>query len=263
MRAGKSPLRLVLLLFLCAGLHVGAPVRAQVRLAVDPGASLAWWQVSPHMGHLWATTCPQDTNWYAGGAHSPEYRYRLDKDPMHGHMSSAKAMAEAPIPLFARPTASANCAPAVRGEVVANDSSGWQNLRGLIVVEAQALTTGERQRDDFARKRVLQTDEFPNIRFTIDSLTSVQTGDTITAIALGIFELHGVKQPWAVPIKAWHERLGLRVTGKWSFPAPNLVSVYQFSKFPLGLGVGMQIWKWIHMGFDVVLIPADSRTRST
>ena len=42
----------------------GAP--AQTAWTVDPKASLAWWQINPHLGHLWATTCPQEPSWKPG-----------------------------------------------------------------------------------------------------------------------------------------------------------------------------------------------------
>jgi hypothetical protein len=254
MMSGRSWLRLAGLVGLVSALAPQS-ARAQVRFTVDSRSSLGWWQVVPHMGHLWATTCPQDTNWYSGALHSPEYRYRLDRDPMHGHMSNAKAMAETPIPIFPRATASIGCTPAVRGDVAASDSTGWRGLRGLIIVQARALVTGNDQRDRFARDQVLDVLVYPDIRFVIDSLTSVEPGDTISAVALGTFELHGVKQPWSVPIKAWRERLGMRVIGQWSFPAADLISVYKMSQFPLSLGVGMHIWRWVHMGFDLVLVP--------
>jgi hypothetical protein len=133
----------------------------------------------------------------------------------------------------------------------------------LIVVAARALVTGANQRDRFARDQVLETELYPDIRFTIDSLTAVQPGDTLTAVAIGLFELHGVKQPWSVPIKVWKEPLGRRVTGQWLFPAEDLESVYKMSKFPLSLGVGMHIWKWVYMGFDMILVPETSPTRSS
>jgi hypothetical protein len=237
---------------------LGSPVQAQIRLVVSPDASLAWWQVQPHMGHLWATTCPEDPHWYAGAAHSAGYRYDIHTDPMKGLVSSVSGMANTGIPIYPRPFASALCTRAIRGEISAGDSVQWRDIRGIIVVQAAALVTGEHQRDDFARKRVLETDLFPDIRFEIDSLTGVDLGDTLDAVAVGTFELHGVRQPAAVPIKAWREPLGLRVTGQWAFPAPSLVSVYHISKYPLGLGVGMQIWRWIHMGFDVILVPKGS-----
>jgi hypothetical protein len=258
-----SGLSLLWLIIVLASASLVERSEAQVRMVVDSRSSLAWWQVQPHMGHLWATTCPQDTNWYAGALHSPEYRYRLDKDPMRGRAYGGKAATDTPIPIYPRATASARCAPAVRGEVTANDSAGWRGLRGLILVQSRALLTGNNQRDRFARDQVLETENYPDIRFTIDSLTGLEPGDTISALALGTFELHGVKTPWSVPVKAWKEPLGMRVIGQWSFPAADLVSVYKMSKFPLSLGVGMHIWRWVHMGFDMILVPATPTTRSS
>src|SRR5437867_3402788 len=59
-------------LVLLAGVAAVAAVnlRAQTRLTVDPKASLAWWQMSPHLNHLWATTCPEEPTWRPGEGRS-------------------------------------------------------------------------------------------------------------------------------------------------------------------------------------------------
>ena len=252
------PTGLVVLLAAC----LEGPAGAQVRLAVDTKSSLAWWQVQPHMGHLWATTCPEDPSWFAGASHSSQYRYNIAMDPMKGRVSSVKEMARAPIPMYPRPSAQAMCTPAVRGEIAVADTARWHDVRGLIVVDVSKLTSGENMRDNFARARVLQTDEFPDVRFTIDSLVGIRKGDTLEATAVGKLLLHGVTRPWSVPVRAWREPLGLRVTGQFAFPAPDLIDVYRLSKYPLGLGVGTEIWKWIHLGIDAVLRPAGSGASS-
>ena len=66
-----------------------------------------------------------------------------------------------------------------------------------------------------------------------------------------------------IPIKAWHEPLGLRVTGQFHFPAPDLINVYRMSKYPLSLGVGMKIWEQVHMGIDAILVGATARASGT
>ena len=117
-------------------------------------------------------------------------------------------------------------------------------------------------RDNYARKAVMQSDHYPDIRFRIDSLTGLQHGDTIRAMAVGQFELRGVSTPTVVPVKAWKEAGGLRVTGKFTIRPTQLIETYKVSQLTLGLGVGTGIWKLLHMGFDVVLRDAtDQATR--
>ena len=238
---------------------LAGPSTAQVRFSIDSRSSLAWWQIQPHMGHLWATTCPEEPSWYVGATHSHGYRYSIAKDPTHGRggiVPSAKEEARTPVPIFPRDSALAVCTPAVRGEITASDTVTWRGVRGLILVRATALVMGEYKRDSLAYDRVLHTDRFPDIRFRIDSLIDVRRGDTLQATAVGAMELHGVTTPWRTPVKAWHEPLGLRVTSQFSFPAPDLIDVYHMSKWPLSLGVGTEIWKTVHLGIDAVLKPA-------
>ena len=42
----------------------------QTRFAIDAKTSLAWWQIDPNYGHLWATTCPDERSWQPGEARS-------------------------------------------------------------------------------------------------------------------------------------------------------------------------------------------------
>ena len=231
------------------------PAAAQIRLVADPASSLAWWQVYPDMGHLWATTCPEEPTWEAGDEHTVGFRYDAKKDMGH----DMRAMRKAPIPNHPRPNAVAVCSPAVRGEIVTADTTSWRGVHGLIVIRADALQTGLDMRDSYARKRVLQTDSYPDIRYEIDSVSNLQKGDTLQGDAFGTFELHGVRQPVTIPIKAWREPLGLRVTGQFHFPAPDLIDVYRMSKYPLSLGVGMKIWEQMHMGIDLILVQPAQR----
>src|SRR5437879_2832266 len=47
-------------------LTVAAAAQAQTRWTVDSRSSLAWWQMSPNLNHLWATTCPEEPSWRPG-----------------------------------------------------------------------------------------------------------------------------------------------------------------------------------------------------
>jgi hypothetical protein len=208
--------------------------------------------MSPHLGHLWATTCPQDPNWQAGEEHSSGYHF----DPKRNPGKSGAKMKNAAIPLFPRPIATSVCGPGVQGEFSVGDTTNWSGVRGLVLIRAEALVTGLNMRDEYARRRILQTLDYPDIRFVVDSLANVRPGDTLRADAVGVLELHGVKRPWVVPLKAWHEPLGLRVTGTFEFPATDMVDVYHIPEYPLALGVQLQIWKTLHLGIDAILVPA-------
>jgi hypothetical protein len=54
-------------------------------------------------------------------------------------------------------------------------------------------------------------------------------------------------------LRMWTTPDGLRVTGRFSIPAQDMVDVYHLSKYKLGLGVGAGIWKFLYMGLDVIL----------
>lgn len=232
-----------------------AAVRAQgVKYKLDERASLAWWQMSPHLSHLWATTCPQETSWQPGDERSAGWIVDESKMPKTGHSNTIDTVH---VPLYPRPVAQAVCAPAVRGDISVADTVHWTGVKGLVSIRAETLITGLDMRDNYARKAVLQTSTYPDIRFQIDSLVNQQkSADTLLADAVGVLELHGVRQPKRVPIKAWHEPLGLRVTGKFMFNSVDLPEVYKISRMSLGLGVGTGIWRYVHLGIDAVMNPA-------
>src|SRR6185436_16707020 len=69
-------------------LAVLAPVtvRAQdIKLKVDERSSLAWWQMNPHLLHLWATTCPGESSWQPGAEHSAGWVIDDSRYPSTGH----------------------------------------------------------------------------------------------------------------------------------------------------------------------------------
>lgn len=229
---------------------VVASLHAQsTRWTIDTRASLAWWQVDPHYEHLWATTCPADSSWQAGEGRDPGLYVNYKTRPK----TVAAGRSDPRVPLFPRTIVKDNCRRAVRGEVMAADVRAWRGIRGVVRVLADSLFTGFGLRDKFGRNVVLETDEYPEIVFTIDSLTDVQPGDTIRAVAVGTLELHGVQQATRAPITAWRERGGLRVKGQFSIPALALTQHFKMSIVALGMGVGMRRWKTVHMGVDVLL----------
>jgi YceI-like domain len=238
-------------------------VHAQsVHFTIEDRESLAWWQMNPHLNHLWATTCPEDPSWQPGEDRGSGWSVKTSKLPSTRHSNTL----EKKIPLYPRQDVSAVCPrDAVSGGVVASDTAAWRgSVRGNVSVRASTLITGLRMRDSFASRTVLQSQKYPDIRFRIDSLTPVQTGagDTLRADAVGILELRGVETPLTVPIKAWREGNGMRVTGQFQMRPAELVEKYGVSRFALGLGIGTGIWKELHMGLDVILRPASSSPQS-
>jgi hypothetical protein len=228
---------------------VAPPVGAQTtRWVVDTALSLAWWQMSPHMNHLWATTCPGDPSWRPG-----EGRGVAGVIPTLTLPTGYAAVHDTVAPLFPRKWVLPVCVSAVRGEIVTADTVRWEKTQGLIRVRADDLITGLDMRDHYARQAVMATANYPDIRFSIDSLTDVRPGDTLRATVIGVFEFRGVRRQVAAPAKAWHEAGGFRVTARFTQPPRDLVTVYGVPQVALGLGVGGLVWKLMYMGIDVIL----------
>jgi hypothetical protein len=244
-------------LVLVAGLvAVGAGARAQTRWLVDSKLSLAWWQMSPHLNHLWATTCPEEPSWRPGEGRSGGWA--IDKKlrtVYSGGTTGDQAVADTiNVPLYPRPKAETKCTEAVAGELIVGDTTRWQSVRGLVVVKGAALVSGEHRRDAYARDAVLQTSRYPDIRFTIDSLVNVtRQADTLSGTALGVFTFHGAAQPMTATVRSWPVAGGRRVLAKFRIPAKRLTKDYGLSKFALGLGVGTKIWQDAFAGVDVLL----------
>ena len=254
-KGARLDIRLLLFGALCLG--GSTPMAAQVRFTVEARSSLAWWQISPHMRHLWATTCPDEPSWQPGDIYSIGFLPKFSVD-----------VTDTLVPLYPRFVAQPVCRSAVRGEVFVADTTAWLGVRGLISVRVDSLVTGFKQRDDYARNRVLETAAYPDVNFEIDSLANRRgrasgKTDTLRANAVGILELHGVKKPWSVPIKAWREKLGLRVTGQFDFEPVALIDEFHISRYPLNLGVGLHIWRRMYLGIDAILVPAPATASAT
>ena len=227
----------------------GAAAAQTTHWVVDTTLSLAWWQINPHMNHLWATTCPADPSWRPGEGRNSGW---LDAGPLKLPNGYA-AVVDTVVPLFPRKWPFPLCKSAVRGEVVTADTVDWRGTRGLITVRADSLETGYDRRDIYARRAVLETNKYPDLRFSIDSLADVRPGDTLSAVVVGVFELRDVKRAVTGPVRAWHEAGGLRVTARFDIDPNDMIVVYGMSRVSLGLGVGSKIWKTLHVGVDVVL----------
>lgn len=233
----------------------GAP--QNVKYSAHPRASLAWWQVDPHFGHLWATTCPEDPSWQPGEGRSPQYYIDYLRRPEIKESGGKDRR----IPLYPRKRIRHVCKPAVAAVAELRDTSDLASLvSAQVSVLADSLITGLDMRDAYARRRVLETKMYPALRFAVDSLTAVTPGDTLRATAVGTFEAHGVRVPMQSPIKVWREGGGIRVQSHFFIPARDLIDVFDMSPLALGMGVRMMEWNELHMGIDILLIRGSSPT---
>jgi polyisoprenoid-binding protein YceI len=226
---------------------LAASARAQTRWTVDAKSSLAWWQMSPHMNHLWATTCPAEPSWRPGEHGSASmFSTRWLRSP--GTPDTVN------VPLYPRYAARDVCIEAVTGAVTAADPVRWRGVRGEITLKAEHLGTGEPQRDKYTREAILEVKQYPEIRFVIDSLASVtRTADTASGLAWGVLHLRGASRPMTAAVRMWPESGGLRVLGKLRVPATAITEDFGVSTFALGLGVGVRIWKDLFMGVDLLM----------
>jgi hypothetical protein len=224
---------------------------AEVKFAVEPETSLAWWQVNPHLNHLWATTCPGDPSWRPGEGRSMAWAGEFLRQRSQTGYANVR---DTVIPLYPRRRARPLCGEAVTGEVTVADRANWRGVRGLISIKSDQLVTGLNMRDEYAKKAILKSQSHPYVRFVIDSLSSIQTrGDTLRGRVHGKLQMLGNQQPTTAPLRAWPEAGGLRVQAQFMVPAEHLQEVYGVSKVALGLGVGTNIWDELHLGVDVVL----------
>ncbi|HXQ30019.1 MAG TPA: hypothetical protein VN848_12225 [Gemmatimonadales bacterium] len=232
--------------------HV-AVARGQAKWVVDTKASLAWWQVSPNLNHLWATTCPGDPGWRPGEGRSggwfidpklkmPETGYSGVEDTVH-------------VPLFPRKTVSPICAEAVRGHITVDDTLHWRGAHGMVAVRSDAFITGEQMRDVMMHHS-LQSVQYPEITFNLDSLVGMtQQGDTLVGTAYGTETVGQVVIVVHPALKVFNDPEGLRVLAKWQITATELgMLAPELHEF--GLGINTRIWKRFYMGVDLVLHPA-------
>jgi hypothetical protein len=187
--------------------------RGQIALTVDPERSLVWWQIEPHFGHLWGTTCPNEPSWQAGEGRSPGFYVNAKNRPSMTKTSKVEEY----VPLYPRMTVRPLCRKAVRGTLITAESVTYSGLKGYVVVTADSIATGADVRDEFSRKHVFKSMTFSTIRFEVDSLSGIaQNADTLGAVVHGAFEFRGVQQKIAVPIQVVDHTAGHRVRGKFS-----------------------------------------------
>lgn len=238
---------------------VAGSAPAQTRLTVDGPTSLAWWQIDPNYGHLWASTCPDDPNWQAGEGRTPGAR--VDFKTRKKHVASASKSRLRAVPMYPRLEVHAVCRLAVRGGVLTADTVSWSGMRGEVIVLPDSLDTGLEMRSLYARKAIFETHKFREIRFVLDRFdldtqANVQRSDTIRGTAHGTLQLHGIHTPIASQVKAWRVPEGLRVQTFYEFPAEQLADVYKMSKIALEMGTSLGRWNTVYMGVDMILRPA-------
>jgi hypothetical protein len=236
---------------------VPAAAPAQSRWTIDAKSSLAWWQVNPHLNHLWATTCPEEPSWRPGEGRSGGWVIdRAFRPPKQGYAAVSDTTL---VPLYPRPRVRSVCTEAMSGQILVTDTASLRGVRGQIVVRADALVGGEDRRDAYARQAILETTRYPEIKFRIDSIIDVtRRGDTIVGTVVGVFTLRDVSKPMTASMRALPTPAGLRVLAKFRIPAEDLVPEYGISKFALGLGVGARVWIDLFMGVDAVVRPEGS-----
>lgn len=254
-----SKLQVVLAVALGLGVFAGAAgsVRAQaVTWMPDVKSSLAWWQINPHMNHLWATTCPQEPSWRPGEGRSGGWTIsQAFRPPKHGDAAVSDTTI---IPLYPRRRPRSICTPSVEGRITVADTTRWTGVHGWITVKSADLTGGDGPRDNYTKKAVTEVNQYPTIKFQIDSVVDLtRERDTVRATAIGVFTFRGVSQPMTAAVRAWNEPSGIRVVGKFHFAPQDLIKVYGVSGWVLGMGVAQHVWYGIYGGIDMVLKPAE------
>ena len=223
---------------------------AQMRWTVDPKTSLVWWQMSPHLNHLWSTTCPEDPAWRPGENRSSGWKINPNlKLPWIGFANVDDTVN---VPLFPRDEVEPVCGEAVQGEVLLPDTVTWRGATADVRVRAEVLITGEQMRDVLMHQ-IMETKRFPEIEFTLDSLVGVtREADGLAGSAVGTLTVRGVHKAIVAAVRAFPDAGGMRVLAKWSFPANLLLHQFLPRLHLLGLGANTNLWHDFFMGADLV-----------
>ena len=219
-------------------------------------SSLAWWQIVPHMYHLFGTTCPEDPAWIPGWGRDGSSPWHVDATVL----KVPEVWDTVKIPLFPRARVRAVCTEAVKGEFEVPDTVSWRGIRGNIVIQAEDIASGQAMRDSYMRKLILESSQYPQIRVTLDSVAGVtrSSGDTLRGQGLATIYLHGAQKHIVGRFTVWHDAVadGIRIVAKFHFPAGALSEEFHMSKWGLGLGVQSGIWRDVWEGVDLILRPA-------
>jgi hypothetical protein len=232
-----------------------AVASAQTRFKVDAKTSLAWWQMSPNMNHLWATTCPGDPDWRPGEQRSGGWTINPKlKLPSTGFSNTEDTVH---VPLFPRQVVAPICVEAIRGHIEVADTVHWQGVHGMVAVQSDALISGEVMGDEMMH-RVMQSTQYHEMIFTVDSLVDVEmNADTIVGRAIGTMKIRDYTSPVTAYVQAFHDSAGLRVLAKWGVLASELGKMTPELKY-YSLAMQANLWKHFFMGVDLILVPSDS-----
>jgi YceI-like domain len=241
-----------------------APAQQPQRLVVDSKWSLVWWQVDPHLNHLWATTCPAEPSWQPGEGRSSGWSVPSPADLETNSFANVSDTIH--VPLYPRITARPLCKDAVHGYVVVSDPANGGGARGEMVIQADSLVMGETRRMQYARRMVFETTTFPEIRFRLDSLVNVdRQADTLHGTAVGVLFMHGHEQTVSAAVTVYpdSEAGGTRVFARIRADARPFVSEFwpgcTYRGCIFSLGVRTNIWKHFFFGADLVLRPEGPR----
>jgi hypothetical protein len=224
-------------------------VVAQVRWTVDAKNSLVWWQMSPHLNHLWATTCPEDRSWRPGENRSPGWRIspRL-RLPETGFANVDDTIN---VPLYPRDDVEAVCSEAVQGEVLLPDTVTWRGAHAEVTALVNALISGEAMRD-LLMHQILESSRFPQIRFTLDSLVGMtKEPDALVGSAIGKLFIRDMEEDITASVKVFPDAGGMRVLAKWRVPSDTLKLWIPKLK-TYSLGANTNLWHDFFMGADLV-----------
>ena len=256
----------------CAGVGViicvlsAPPASAQgSRWVVDSRWSLAWWQVDPHLNHLWSTTCPAEPSWQPGEGRSSGWSVPTPADIKTSSFANVSDTIH--VPLYPRITARPLCKEAVHGHVIASDPLNGRGVQGEIIIKADSLIMGEERRVQYARAMVFETSRYPDIRLRIDSLVNVtRQADTLRGTAVGVLFLHGFEDTVSAAVKVYpdSEAGGTRVFARIRAPARPFAAHFwpgcTYRGCVFSLGVRTDIWKFFFFGVDLVLRPEEPRS---
>jgi hypothetical protein len=205
--------------------------------------------MSPHLNHLWATTCPEETSWRPGENRSPGWhinpRLRLPK------IGFANVDDTINVPLYPRDEVEPVCSQAVQGELLLPDTITWRGARAEVAVTGDALISGEAMRD-LLMHQILETNSHPKITFTLDSLVGmIKQADGLVGSAVGTLTIRGMPEPIVATLKVFPDAGGMRVLAKWHIPADTLRVLTPKLRY-LSLGANTNLWHDFFMGADLV-----------
>ena len=163
------------------------------------------------------------------------------------------------MPLYARRKVLSDCVEAARGEITVADTVHWKGVHGTVGVRGDALFTGQQMRDVIMHQ-ILQTVQFPEIFFTVDSLVNVtEEGDTVRGSAVGTLTIRNTVAPTIAAVTIFPDSNGMRVLAKWHVPAQALYTLTP-DLHTVSLGITTKLWKTFFMGADLLFHrePADS-----